>query len=296
MKVNNKKGSISGVMNIMLLLIIFALIWAFKTEIDQAVRATAVVEPPSRILKIQSPYSGTVKTLAVEIGDKVKKGDPLVILDLDDIRILKQTVETKIELQKQERAIIEKLVKRGLEPKIRLIALDQQIADLVEKKQRFDLQIMNSTIVSDSEGVISAVHSSGKGDVLKGGEVLMEVVPDSDHYLIKAKIAIKDIGKVTIGQKASVSFTAYDYSRYGRLNAVITKIARNTTKSEERGHPSYYEAWLKTTTDTFSKGNVKPNLMPGMEAQVDLLAKKITVADYILAPLKKGASQALTEQ
>ena len=58
----------------------------------------------------------------------------------------------------------------------------------------------------------------------------------------------------------------------------------------------YYEVWVETTTASFSKSDLVPNIMPGMVAQVDILGEKTRIIDYILTPLKRTAAIALTEQ
>jgi hypothetical protein len=148
--------------------------------------------------------------------------------------------------------------------------------------------------MSNGEGIITAVHTNGIGEVLKGGEPLVEIVPESDHFIVKAKILPKDISKVSVGQAVRVSYVAYDFSRFGVMPAKITKIAQNSTETREG--EMYYEAWIKTDGDTFTKDNYKPTILPGMIAQVDMLGEKRSIIDYVFSPLKKGASMALTEQ
>jgi multidrug efflux pump subunit AcrA (membrane-fusion protein) len=130
--------------------------------------------------------------------------------------------------------------------------------------------------------------------VVSSGEVLLDVVPRSDAFLVKARIQPKDISTVTIGQAARVSFTAYDFSKYGVLEAEVVNIAQNVTETE-RGE-SFYEAWVRTIEVTFAKSGVKPKIIPGMAAQVDILGEKRTVMEYLMAPILQTADRALTEQ
>jgi len=111
--------------------------------------------------------------------------------------------------------------------------------------------------------------------------------------LVKAKLLPKDISKVTPGQAARVSFVAYDFSKYGVLEAQVVEIAQNTTETE-RGEV-FYDAWVKTTQKTFTKSGIQPRIIPGMIAQVDILGEKRTVWEYILTPILQTTSRALTE-
>lgn len=293
-KPTNKTGSITTAFNVIILFFTLAGIWAYNSEIDQVVRAEAQVEPAGKVQKVQSRYPGSVYSINAEVGSEIKKGDTLVELDVEETKILKKSIEKKITLLNEKQDLYLPLVERGIEPKMTLIDMKQKVADLEEKLLRHDLQIKNSSIVANAGGVITAVHTTGVGEVLKGGEVLMEIVPESDFFIVKAKILPKDISKVSVGQEARVSYVAYDFSRYGVMPSTITKIAQNSTETKDG--EMYYEAWVKTNGDTFTKDNYKPRILPGMIAQVDMLGEKRSILDYIFSPLEKGMSKALTEQ
>jgi multidrug efflux pump subunit AcrA (membrane-fusion protein) len=130
--------------------------------------------------------------------------------------------------------------------------------------------------------------------VVASGEALAEIIPDSDSFLVKAKLLPKDISTVTPGQIARVSFVAYDFSKYGVLEAEVVEIAQNTTETD-RGE-IYYDAWVRTLENTFGKSGVKPKIIPGMIAQVDILGEKRSVMEYVLSPILQTTSKALTEQ
>jgi len=141
---------------------------------------------------------------------------------------------------------------------------------------------------------LTAVNLSGVGAVIRAGDVLVEVVPQEEYYLIKAKILPKDISKVAVGQNARVSYTAYDFSRYGIMEGEMIKIAQNTTVTQQG--EVYYDAWIRTIGSTFSKSPINPSILPGMIAQVDMLGEKRTIFEYIISPLNRMASKALSEQ
>ena len=276
------------------LFFIVFMLWANYAEIDQVVRAEAQVEPATKVQKIQSRYPGSVQSIDVEVGDLVEKDQVLLRMDKAESLLVFNVSKQQIELIKEEQKIFEPLVTAGIEPKIRLIKMKQQLLEATEKMQRHQLQLNHSDIKSPVKGIVTAVHVVGEGSVIKGGEVLMEVVPEADYFVVKAKILPKDISKVSVGQNSRVSFTAYDFSRYGVMEGVVTKIAQNTTKTQQG--EIYYEAWIRTHSSKFSKSDIKPNILPGMIAQVDLLGEKRTIIEYISSPLNRAASRALTEQ
>ena len=275
------------------LLFIFFVVWANFAEIDQVVRAEARVEPAMKVQKIQSKYSGSVESIYVEVGDTVKKNQVILALDKSEVEISLNTTQSKIALIEEELSVFEPLVELGIEPKIKLIEIKQRLIAAKEKFARAELQLNNTNVKSSINGIVSAVYISGVGAVLKSGDTLIEVIPKADYFVVKAKILPKDISKVNVGQLSRVSFSAYDFSRYGALIGKITKIAQNTTQTQQG--EIYYDAWILTQGDKLSKSEIQLNVIPGMIATVDLIGGKISILDYILSPLKKGASIAFTE-
>ena len=175
------------------------------------------------------------------------------------------------------------------------LAERRQVLDRAKAENKALLdRVKASRLLAPVTGIVSAVHPSGVGTVVTSGETLAEIIPDSDSLLIKAQILPKDISNVEIFQPSRVSFTAYDFSRYGVLEGEVVNIAQNTTENEKG--EVFYEAWVKTHGTTFKKSGITPKILPGMIAQVDILGDKRTVMDYLMAPLKGTASRALTEQ
>ena len=276
------------------LFFVFFLSWAYIAEIDQVVRAEALVEPVGKVQQLQSRYGGSVVQMDVSVGDVVREKQVLIMLDTQEAQSTLDITNQKIALLNTELSIYTPLVNAGIEPKITLVQIEQRLLDAKDQLNRAALQLQFSQILSPISGVITAVNLTGVGAVIRAGDVLAEVVPQEEYYLIKAKVLPKDIGKVSVGQPARISYTAYDFSRYGVMEGEVIKIAQNTTKTQQG--EIYYDAWVKTEGSTFSKSDIKPNILPGMIAQVDMLGEKRTIFEYIMSPLKRNETRALTKQ
>ncbi|HIC41082.1 MAG TPA: HlyD family efflux transporter periplasmic adaptor subunit, partial [Piscirickettsiaceae bacterium] len=272
------------------LFFIFFLSWAYVAEIDQVVRAEALVEPVGKVQQVQSRYPGAVAEMNISVGDVVKAGDVLITLDTQEAQSTFEMANQKSALLRKEQSIYTPLVNAGIEPEIKLVQIEQRLLEATDQLQRAELQLKFSRLIAPIDGVLTAVNLTGPGAVIRAGDILAEVVPHEEYYLIKAKILPKDIGKVTVGQNARVSYTAYDFSRYGIMEGEVTKIAQNTTKTQQG--EIYYDAWIKTKGSTFSKSPINPNILPGMIAQVDMLGEKRTIFEYIMSPLNRMASRA----
>jgi HlyD family type I secretion membrane fusion protein len=257
------------------------------------VRAEAKVEPVGKVQKIQSRYPGAIRVSNTQVGDIVTKGDTLFKLDTQEQQSLFDSATQQIALLNQERDIFTSLVASGIEPKIKLVQIESRILEVQQQLKKSSFQLQFSELRSPISGIITAVHIAGEGTVVGSGDIIAEVVPQEEFYLIKAKVLPKDISKVSIGQKCRVSFVTYDFSRYGVMEGIVTKIAHNTTETQEG--EIYYDAWVKTQGSSFSNSDIDPNILPGMIATVDMLGEKRTILEYITSPLNRVAQKAFTE-
>jgi len=101
------------------------------------------------------------------------------------------------------------------------------------------------------------------------------------------------VSDVSIGQKVRVSLSAYDVSRYGSLEGVVTNIASNTTQDEQQ--PPYYETFVSIENPVFEISKIRPEVIPGMQVTIDIIGGKRTVLDYILSPIKRASNVAFRE-
>lgn len=152
-------------------------------------------------------------------------------------------------------------------------------------------KVKQSTLVSPVNGKISKLYYNTVGGVIQPGKEVMEVVPTDDSLVIEAKLMTKDIAFVRPQQAAIIKLTAYDYSIYGSLDGIVEDIAADST-IDDKGNAFYV---VKIRTIKNNLGEHLP-IIPGMVAQVDILTGKKTVLSYLLKPVLKAKSYALTER
>jgi len=95
--------------------------------------------------------------------------------------------------------------------------LDAKLMGVKDKLQR-------TTLRSPVNGIIKNIYFSHINEVIKGAEVIMDILPTDDRLLIEAKISPQDIAFIAIDQKVMINITAYDFSIYGGLDGKIIEI------------------------------------------------------------------------
>jgi membrane fusion protein, adhesin transport system len=152
-------------------------------------------------------------------------------------------------------------------------------------------KVRQSTLKSPVNGKVSRLFFNTLGGVIQPGKEVMEVVPTDEVLVIETKVQIKDIAFLRPNQSAVVKLTAYDYTIYGTLDAVLESISANSIL-DDKGN-AYYLVRVRTLKNSLGK-NLP--IIPGMVAQVDILTGKKTVLSYLLKPVLKAKSYAFSER
>jgi membrane fusion protein, adhesin transport system len=166
----------------------------------------------------------------------------------------------------------------------RLNALNEGAVALADKVDK-------SQVKSPVRGRVQRLLANTVGGVVQPGKDIVEIVPLDDTLVLEAKVQPKDIAFIRPGQKATVKFTAYDFSIYGGLDAKVENISPDTVV-DEKGN-AYYLVRVRTTQANFSE---KLPIIPGMTAEVDVLTGNKTVLSYLLKPVLKAKAYALSER
>jgi adhesin transport system membrane fusion protein len=152
-------------------------------------------------------------------------------------------------------------------------------------------RVEHTNIRSPVKGTIKRLLVTTVGGVLQPGQEILEVVPTEDALLLEARILPKDIAFLRPGQKATVRFTAYDFAIYGGLEAEIEHIAADTVVDDEGN--AFYLVRVKTLQTSLGKSMP---IIPGMVAEVDIMTGRKSILAYLLKPVTRAKTHALTER
>lgn len=168
--------------------------------------------------------------------------------------------------------------------------LGEDTASSLALKDRLDRTLVKSPV----NGTVNRILVNTVGGVIQPGMSLVEIVPTEGTLLIETKIKPSDIAFLTPNQKASVKFSAYDYTIYGGLDAKLEQIGADSIIDEKK--ESYYLVTLRTDKNFIGTRENPLPIIPGMVATVDILIGKSTILSYLLKPVLKAKHMALRER
>ncbi len=152
-------------------------------------------------------------------------------------------------------------------------------------------KVARSVLRSPVKGTVKRLLVNTVGGVVQPGKDVIEIVPLEDNLLLEARVLPKDIAFLRPGLHATLKFTAYDFAIYGGLDGTVEHIGADTVV-DEKGNAFYI---VKVRARKSSMGRGMP-ILPGMVAEVDIMSGEKTVMSYLLKPILRAKSHALTER
>jgi membrane fusion protein, adhesin transport system len=173
------------------------------------------------------------------------------------------------------------------EKTIELNTIKQSLAAFQDKSERTEIK-------SPVLGTVKDVKIKTVGGVVRPGEPIMEIVPLEDQLIVEARIKPSDIAFIHPGQKAIVRLSACDFSVYGALDGNVIDISADSI-TNDKGE-SFYRVNVRTKETHLQRGSKSCDIIPGMQATVDVVTGSKSVMKYLLKPFVKASQTALRER
>lgn len=232
-----------------------------------------------------------------------------LVAQTDLIRIERDLSDQKGQLSLVEESI-ERLNAAINEARLQVDELGLQVRQeaLMEKTQALaELSVVGETIRgatdrvartdirSPVDGVVNTLDINTIGAYVQPGSVVAGVVPTADTLLVEARISPRDVAFVRRGQPALVKVTAYDFSIYGGIDGEVANVSADSLVDQNSGE-TFYQVYVATPVSELEKDGRTHPIIPGMITSVEIITGEKTVLDYLLKPINKARSEALTER
>jgi len=156
-------------------------------------------------------------------------------------------------------------------------------------------RLERSEIRSPVDGIVNDVQITTIGGFVGPGEKIMQVVPIGDKLLVEARVRPSDIAFIRVNDRANVKVTAYDFSIYGGLEGKVVQISADSIYDEVK-QEAYFTVIVETDRAWLQSADKKLPITPGMICDVEILTGRKSILSYLLKPVLRARSQALTER
>ncbi len=144
-------------------------------------------------------------------------------------------------------------------------------------------------------GIVNRLYRRTIGGAVRAGEMVAEIVPIDDALLVEAYVMPQDIAFLRPDQPVRVKLTAYDFTRYGALEGRILRIGADAVRRSDRDEAEVYVIVVRTQGALHDADGAQVRIIPGMIAEIDILAGRRRVIDYLLQPLERVRARAFRE-
>lgn len=176
--------------------------------------------------KLLSAGSGTIRQLRFKLGDQVKKGQILVVLDTRLLGLDLQKSETNAAKLRSDLKTYRELLEGEATTKEKVNELEQSYADALNQSKQIREQISDANIKSPTSGTISQKLAE-EGVFVNAGTELGTIV-----NLSKSKVQVAlteaEVYLITQGQKVKISTDVYPGKVFSGVVSFISPQADET--------------------------------------------------------------------
>ena len=218
-----------------------------RGDLNLVVSSNGVVDPINKV-EIKSKASGRVEDLRFIEGDEVQKGSLLLMLD-------QRTTKNDVDQAKADLAVAEASLQQAAnnyersrelfgkslvseqdrdQSNLEFVRAQAQLVKAKASLSSADERLADTRIVSPISGIVltktvelGQIISSGVSNV--GGGTLIATLADMDEVFVLTNVDEVDIGKVKVGQPATVIADAYPDVRF---NGSVERIAPQGTTQQ----------------------------------------------------------------
>jgi hemolysin D len=193
---------------------------------------------------------------------------------------------------------------------------ERQAADLQEKLIKAKARLSHMTLTSPIDGTVQASTLTTVGQIVTSGQELMSIVPEGTTLEIEAYLPNKDIGFVKEGEPAIVKIESFPFSRYGTIDARVTRVARDAIpepdadqlekdptrraarlpNGAQRTQNLVFPVTLALDQTLINVDGTKVPLGAGMAVTVEIRTGSRRILEYVFSPLVQIGSEAMKER
>ena len=191
-----------------------------ETRIISSVTSNGKVEEINkREIFISAPV--VINQVKVRVGDEVKKGQQLLILDMSDLELELEKAKADEELEKIN---LERLMKMGnnddaLNIQGKKCAIAKMKVAEIERKLNFQNEIFKSPI----DGIVTSVKA--KEGILTNTIEPLITISDLDNLIVKVNLKEYYVSKVEKGQRVEITGDAFEGVTYRGKVSDISPVA-----------------------------------------------------------------------
>ena len=216
-------------------------------------------------------------SLSAEIGEMRSR-----IVDLDN------------QIGQLQRTVQQRLVDNRKDIETQLDALRLQISESKKQLTLSEVDLALTRITAPQDGVVMNLALVNEEAVVRAGEQLMEVVPQTPALIVESQLDVAMIDRVSAGMPVTLMFTALNQQQTPKIPGAVTLVSADRQTDPSTRKP-YYKIQIAVTPQGMAMLKNK-EIKPGMPVEVFIRDGERSLLNYLLKPIADRASRSFTEE
>lgn len=239
------KNGTKAMLAVAALVLVIAALWLVQWDyrVEGEGRMMPVVQKD-----VFAPWDGDVVDIKVDSGQRVKKGDLLIVVENKELNQQYVAAGTDLAAKEAVRAGLEAQLKRTIEQTERdklngqLLQTAAEAEGLIRQREVLEERLSSLNVTAPIDGIVSTfqIRQLLQNRPVKRGEVLLEIKDDSQDWRLELDVQDHRMGHIIDAQKKLATQTlkveyvlATDSEK--TFDAVLGEMATRTNPSEEKG-------------------------------------------------------------
>lgn len=136
-------------------------------------------------------------------------------------------------------------------------------------------------------GVIQLLNLRNTEQVIRIGETVAKIFPESAELNIRALVPTGDISKVKVGQTVNMRISTCPFSEFGTLPGIVYNISPDTIAMSDSENINqtdefFYNVIIQPQRLALGEGDKECHIQSGLEGRADIVTRKESVLNFIL--------------
>jgi HlyD family type I secretion membrane fusion protein len=148
-------------------------------------------------------------------------------------------------------------------------------------------------IRTPASGIVKGLKFKSSGEVIRGGDEIMQIVPANDKLVVEVQLNPNDIENVRPGLKAKIQILALSPRYRTNIYGIVEYISPDAFVSEKE-HRTYYLVRISNFDEEWKA--IANQLVPGMPVEAMIINDQRSVLSYFWSPIRDSFNRAFREK
>lgn len=177
-----------------------------------------------------------------------------------------------------------------------LASVAAEASSLGERIKALEFEVNNAAIRSPVAGQVIGLSVHTEGGVIPAAQPLMDIVPHSSAWIVKAKFEPLVADRLKIGLPVNLRFSSLNSATLPVVEGKVLTVSGDQLLDEQTGSP-YFAVEVEVGAEAVARLLANGlEVKPGMQAEVMVQTGERTFLNYLLSPLEKRIRGALKEE